>query len=162
MVADSDGAMSLSVQDPPLIPGRKYRLIIATSLAHRNYESARSFHLHWDVPSRISLLTLPLDHNTRILTFNPLNDPIVGVPFRLLSYCSTPLPNPGLQTDADAEMLPLRLDALSELPRLSSPFVGSVARGELLLCKRILREEVSVGEPYLIVCQARAGAGKPA
>lgn len=159
LVADNDNLTPSSVQVPHLVPGKKFRLVVSVSVAAKLAPKNIPLRLHWSVPPRISLLA-PADADTgAVLIFDPVREPIISIPFRLLSFGSNPLPNAIIHAADGEEITQLSVSA-NELPRLTSPFVGQVARDELLRLKRLLRDEVSIGRPKLVVCRARAGSGK--
>ncbi len=160
LVADNDNLTPSSVQVPHLLPGKKFRLVVSVSVAAKLAKGTTPLRLNWTVPShRVSLLA-PVDADTgAILTFDPVKEPIISVPFRLLSFGSRPLPKASIHAADGTELSQLALSA-SELPRLTSPFVGQIARDELLILQRVLRDEVSIGRPKLVVCRGRAGSGK--
>lgn len=160
LVADNDNLTPSSVQVPRLLPGKKFRLVVSVSVAAKLAQKSIPLSLHWSVPpTRVSLLA-PTDADTSaVLTFDPAKEPIVSVPFRLLSFGSKPLPNASIHTADGREISQLPLSA-KELPRLTSLFVGQIARDELIGLKRVLRDEVSIGRPRLVVCCGRAGSGK--
>jgi hypothetical protein len=159
VTADTDGANPLAISVPHLLPGKKFRLVLTTSVATRPPAAALPFRLVWELPKRVSLLT-PQDDHLCLRRFDPIKEPVVSVPFRLLWFSSTKLPNPGLSQANSSDITAVALKDLCELPRLFAPFVGHGARQELSRLKRLLREEVSFGQSRLVLVRAPAGAGK--
>jgi Tetratricopeptide repeat/AAA ATPase domain len=161
LLADNDGLNSSAVPVPHLLPGKKFRLAVSVSIAAKISHQSLPLRLKWDVPpQRVALLT-PVDVSAGdVLTFDPLKVPIVSIPFRLLSFSRDRLPSPVIYSSDGEELASPELGGTKELPRLTSPFVGGVARQELLGLKRLLREGVSLGRPQLVVCRGRAGSGK--
>ncbi len=161
LLADNDGLSSSAVPVPHLLPGKKFQLAVSVSVAAKLPRAGLPLRLKWDVsPRRVALLT-PVDLSAGdALTFDPSREPIVSIPFRLLSFSRDRLPNPVIYSSDGKELAKPELGGTKELPRLTSPFVGGVARQELLGLKRLLREGVSLGQPQLVVCRGRAGSGK--
>lgn len=161
LLADNDSVSASAVPVPHLLPGRKFRLAVSVSVAAQIPSESLPLRLKWKVPpQRVSLLT-PADLSSdEALTFHPLKEPIVSIPFRLLRFGRDRLPGPTIHSADGTELASLELGGTSELPRLTSPFVGDVARQELLGLQRLLRESVSLGRPRLVVCRGRAGSGK--
>ncbi len=159
IVADNDGLAASTVSVKHLLPGRKFRLIVTVSLAVRISREQIPLRLKWSPPARVSLL-VKMEEDAAVLTFDPLKEPIVSIPFRLLSFGSSRLPNPTIAFSNQCEAFSVALDDLAELPRLAAPFVGTAARLELQGLHRLIREEVAMGKPRLVICRGRAGAGK--
>lgn len=161
LLADNDSITSSSVSVPHLLPGRKFRLVVSVSVAARMPPESVPLRLKWSVPpQRVSLLKQVDPDSGDVLTFDPIKEPIVSIPFRLLSFGPNQLPGPTIHSADGTELASLPLSGTSELPRLTSPFVGDVARQELLRLQRLLRDDVSIGRPRLVVCRGRAGSGK--
>lgn len=161
ILSENDSLTSSYTPAPHLLPGKKFRLVVSVSVAAKMPKEKLPIRLRWDVsPKRVSLLKQVDSPAGDLLTFNPSKEPIVSFPFRLLCFNSSRLQGPVLYSADGAELASLKLGGISELPRLTSPFVGDVARQELLRLSRLLREDVAVGRPRLVICRGRAGSGK--
>jgi tetratricopeptide (TPR) repeat protein len=161
IIADNDSISSSQLPALHLLPGKKFRLVVSLSTSAVFSEDCVPLQLEWNVPpERASLMVSPDAQSSNAISFNPSKTPIVSVPFRLLTFSREALPSPTVNSRNGKEVFSIPLAGTSEIPRLTSPFVGSVARQELLRLKRILRDEVGLGRPRLIACNGRAGSGK--
>jgi AAA ATPase domain len=161
VLADNDSVTSSSVKVLHLLPGRKFRLAVSVSVAAKIPKESLPLRFKWDVPpQRVSIIRHVDSDSGNALTFDPSKESIVNIPFRLLSFSRKQLPGPSIHSVDGTELASLTLGGTSELPRLTSPFVGTVARQELLRLGRLLRDDVSLGRPRLVVCRGRAGSGK--
>ena len=160
VVADNDSLTPSSIPVTRLLPGKKFRLVVSISVAAKFPLKSTPLQLHWTVsPKRVSFLS-PSDAETKaILKFDPIKEPIVTIPFRLLGFSSQALPKVSIHAADGTVLSDLRLST-SDMPRLTSPFVGQIARDELLTSQKILRHEVAMGRPKLVICRGRAGSGK--
>jgi hypothetical protein len=145
-----------------LVPGRKFRLLVAVSAATKPTPAAMPLRLHWHPSTDHVSLLQPANHAepaAGLLSIDPRDESMVTVPFRLLRYGKDPLPNPVLRT-ADGTDIELPLHATCMVKRLVSPFVGAKAREHLLQLHSVIRDEVASSRPHLAVCVGRAGSGK--
>jgi len=161
LIADNDNVSTSSLPALHLLPGKKFRLVVSVSVSSAIPKEMVPLRLVWEVPpQRVSLMK---DLNSSLqdaVVFDPSKSPIISIPFRLLTFSSHTLPAPRIHSADGTEIISLTLAGTPELPRLTSPFVGAIARHELLRLKRVLRDDVSLGRPRLIVCRGRAGSGK--
>jgi len=161
LIADNDSVSSSALPALHLLPGKKFRLVVSVSVASVIPREMTPLRLVWDVPpQRASLMADRQSSSPEGIVFDPAKSPIISIPFRLLTFNNSPLPAPSIRSADGTEIASLTLQGTPELPRLTSPFVGGIARHELLRLKRVLRDEVSLGRPRLIVCRGRAGSGK--
>ena len=159
-IPDNDNVSTSAVPATHLLPGRKFRLVVVTSLATGMSSAVIPFRLKWDVPpQRVGLLMQP-DADNSVISFDPVSQPIVTVPFRLLLFSRTPLPPLIIEATDGTIIAQVPLRAATELPRLTSPFVGATARTELLGARRLLQDCAAASSPRLVICLGRAGAGK--
>jgi len=161
MIPDNDSVSPSLLPALHLLPGKKFRLVVSVSVASALSKEMVPFKLRWSVsPQRASLIADFHGQSEDEIVFDPSKQPIISIPFRLLTFNRNPLPNPIIHSQTGSEIASFTLAGTPELPRLTSPFVGNIARKELFRLKRVLREQVSIGQPRLIVCNGRAGSGK--
>lgn len=161
IIADNDSVSPSQLPALHLLPGRKFRLVVSVSVASALAKENIPLKFKWNVsPRRVSLIANFQSESQDAIVFDPSKQPIISIPFRLLTFNRNPLPNPIIYSGTGNEIASLTLAGTPELPRLMSPFVGNIPRQQLLRLKRVLRDQVALGQPRLIVCNAHAGSGK--
>jgi tetratricopeptide (TPR) repeat protein len=158
--ADNDAISPSSIPVSQLLPGRRFRLVVSVSLAKALNKSEIPLRIKWDVPPEQASLLVRCGSGNGIFNFDPFHDSVISIPFRLLGFSRDKLPNPVISASDGTEIASPRLDRIENLPRLASPFVGEGVRDELFRLQRVLSDEVSIGNPSLIICRGRAGSGK--
>jgi len=161
LLPDNDSFGIATTSTTRLLPGRKFTLVITLSLAESSRQFDATLWVKWLYPvKRVSLLVEQQSREGLVTQFRVRDDCIISLPFRLLRYSREPLPDLSIHSADGTELARASLKGISQLPSLSSPFVGSEARRQLLYAHKVLTDEVLNNRPALAICQGRAGSGK--